>query len=78
MRSPTRSGAVTDPGSPAATSAPLPEEPPPEELPEELEARIAALERADPREDFDRTSWVWMLLFGIALPAALVFLGWGQ
>jgi hypothetical protein len=64
---------VTDPGSPAGTSAPLPEEP----LPEELEARIAALERADPREDFDRTSWVWMLLFGIALPAALAFLGWG-
>jgi hypothetical protein len=71
MRSPTRSGAVTDRGSPAGTSAPLPEE-----LPEELEARIAALERADPREDFDRASWVWMLLFGIALPAALVFLGW--
>ena len=63
---------MTEPGSPAGTSAPLPGQ----ALPEELEARIAALERADPREDFDRTSWVWMLLFGIALPAALVFLGW--
>ena len=51
---------------------PLPEQ----ALPEELEARIAALERADAREDFDRTSWVWMLLFGVALPAALAFLGW--
>jgi hypothetical protein len=73
MRRLSRSNAVTDPRSLAGTSAPLPEEP----LPKELEARIAALERADPREDFDLTSWVWMLLFGIALPAALAFLGWG-
>ena len=63
---------MTDPESAAGTSLPLPEQ----ALPEELEARIAALERADPREDFDRTSWVWMLLFGVALPAALAFIGW--
>jgi len=49
---------------------------PEEALPAELEARIAALERADPREDFDRVSWIWMLLFGVALPAALAFFGW--
>jgi hypothetical protein len=72
MRRLSRSSAVTDPESAAGTSLPLPEQ----ALPEELEARIAALERADPREDFDRTSWVWMLLFGVALPAALAFIGW--
>jgi hypothetical protein len=46
------------------------------QLPSELEARIAALERADRREDFDRLSWVWMMLFGVFLPLALVLIGW--
>ena len=39
--------------------------------------------RASPRskpaprhEDFDALSWVWMVLFGVALPAALIVLGW--
>jgi hypothetical protein len=45
-------------------------------MPPELEARIAALEKADRCEDFDRVSWIWMLLFGIALPIALVCIGW--
>jgi hypothetical protein len=44
-------------------------------LPDELEARVAALERADTREDFDSASWLWMLLFGLALPIALLI--WG-
>jgi hypothetical protein len=46
------------------------------QIPPELEARIAALEKADRCEDFDRVSWIWMLLFGIALPIALVCIGW--
>jgi len=58
---------VTDPaGDPAADT----------QLPPELEARIAALEHADRREDFDRRSWVWMILFGILVPLALVLIGW--
>ncbi len=45
-------------------------------MPPELEARIAALEQADRGEDFDAVSWLWMTLFGIALPVALVCIGW--
>ena len=45
-------------------------------LPPELEARIAALEAAPPRADFDRRSWLWMILFGIAIPAGLLAVGW--
>ena len=48
----------------------------PTHLPPELEARIAALERAEPRPDFDAASWVWMVLLGLALPVALLILGW--
>lgn len=44
-------------------------------LPSELEARIAELE-ADPiGADFDRISWVWMILFGVALPIVLWVVG---
>ena len=46
------------------------------QLPPELEARIAALERADRREDFDRLSWIWMMLFGVLLPLVLLLIGW--
>jgi hypothetical protein len=43
-----------------------------------LEQRLAAL--ADPKaqgEDFDRASWFWLLLLGLAGPVALIILGWG-
>lgn len=46
-----------------------------ESLPPELEARLAALEAGASDEDFDPMSWVWMGLFGVALPAALIVLG---
>jgi hypothetical protein len=46
------------------------------QMPPDLEARIAALEHADWGEDFAGASWVWMILFGIVLPLALVFIGW--
>jgi hypothetical protein len=45
-------------------------------MPPELEARIAALEKADRREDFSGVSWAWMVLFGIALPLALLCIAW--
>ena len=46
-----------------------------ESLPPELEARLAALDAAASDEDFDPMSWLWMGLFGVALPAALIVLG---
>lgn len=47
-----------------------------ERLPPELEARIAVLESAAPRSDFDGPSWFWMILLGIAVPAILLIIGW--
>ncbi len=45
-------------------------------LPPELEARIAALEAGAARSDFDAASWLWMILFGIAVPVILLIIGW--
>jgi hypothetical protein len=42
----------------------------------ELEARLAAFERAAPAGDFDGPSWFWMILLGIALPLVLLGVGW--
>jgi hypothetical protein len=64
---------MTDP----ARRAPLPQAPAlPQALPPELEARIAALESAAPTSDFDMASWVWMILLGVAIPLALLAVGW--
>jgi hypothetical protein len=49
---------------------------PPTALPPELEARLAALESAAPRGDFDRASWFWMILLGVAIPLVLLVVGW--
>jgi hypothetical protein len=45
-------------------------------LPPELEARIAAFERAAPVADFDKSGWFWMMLLGIAIPVVLLVAGW--
>lgn len=45
-------------------------------LPQELEARLSALEAGTARADFDAFSWFWMLLLGIFIPAVLLVLGW--
>ena len=45
-------------------------------LPPELEARIAAFERAAPPPDFGAASWFWMLVLGVALPLILLAVGW--
>jgi len=64
---------VTDP----AQSAIAPQAPAPlSALPPELEARIAAFESTAPTSDFDGASWFWMILLGIAIPLALLAVGW--
>jgi len=45
-------------------------------LPPELEGRIAAFENAPPPADFDGASWFWMILLGLAIPLALLAVGW--
>jgi hypothetical protein len=62
------------PAAPVAEAASAPASPPP--LPPELDARIKEFERASPRPDFDATSWFWMMLLGIAIPLALLVVGW--
>jgi hypothetical protein len=46
------------------------------ELAPDFEARLAAVEAHGGGADFDRASWAWMLLLGVALPAVLLALGW--
>ena len=45
-------------------------------LPEALAARLAAVEAHAADADFDRTSWIWMVLLGVLLPIVLLALGW--
>jgi hypothetical protein len=45
-------------------------------LPPALEARIAMLEATAARSDFDSYSWLWMIVFGIAVPVILLIVGW--
>jgi hypothetical protein len=48
----------------------------PPALPADLEARLGAFERAGPTGDFDFASWFWIILLGVAIPAALLAVGW--
>jgi hypothetical protein len=57
-------------------AAPPAPPPPAAPLPPELEARIAAFERAAPGPDFDKAGWFWMVLLGIAIPVVLLVAGW--
>lgn len=49
-----------------------------EPLDPDLERRIVALEAAQPEmpDDFDRSSWVWIIVLGALGPALLLLLGW--
>ena len=48
-----------------------------DELPPELEERISALENsAQQGSDFDVSSWVWLILFGVVLPVSMLVWGW--
>ena len=50
--------------------------PMPAQLPAELARRIEALDARPPAADFDRAGWLWLALLGVALPLALIVLGW--
>lgn len=73
MRRHSRASPLADPG-PDDRAQPPALQPP--ALPPELEARVAVLESAAPAGDFDLTSWLWMILVGIAIPALLLLIGW--
>jgi hypothetical protein len=48
-----------------------------QQIPAELERRIRALETpAGQGEDFDGSSWFWLIVLGIALPVLALILGW--
>lgn len=48
-----------------------------QQMPAELERRISTLESAGGEgEDFDGTSWFWLIVLGIALPIVALILGW--
>lgn len=53
-------------------------EPAREPLDPELERRVAALESAgtEAGADFDPASWFWIVMLGVAGPAALILWGW--
>jgi hypothetical protein len=46
------------------------------QLPPQLEARIAAFEEAPTTTDFDGPSWIWMMLWGGAVPLIMLVVGW--
>jgi len=48
-----------------------------EGIPAELERRISLLENpANQGEDFDGSSWFWLLALGLALPIIILIVGW--
>jgi hypothetical protein len=48
-----------------------------QQIPAELERRIRALETpAGQGEDFDASSWFWLIVLGVVLPVLALILGW--
>lgn len=47
-----------------------------QQLPAELERRIRALETGGEGEDFDGSSWFWLIVLGIVLPVLALIVGW--
>ncbi len=47
-----------------------------EMLAPDLHRRLAALETHGTTADFDASSWAWMMLLGVVLPAVLLAIGW--
>lgn len=46
-------------------------------IPAELERRIRALEAPGGQgEDFDASSWFWLIVLGVVLPIVALILGW--
>jgi len=47
-----------------------------ERIPPELARRIDALEDDASQQDFDRRSWLWLVMLGVVLPLLLLIVGW--
>ena len=47
-----------------------------EMLAPDLQRRLAAVETHGSGADFDVSSWAWMMLLGVVLPAVLLAIGW--
>lgn len=48
-----------------------------ERLNPELERRLKALENpAEQGEDYDATSWLWLIALGLVLPVIVLIWGW--
>lgn len=48
-----------------------------QQIPAELERRIKALESVENQgEDFDGSSWFWLLALGLGLPIVALIWGW--
>ena len=46
-------------------------------IPAELERRIRALEApGEQGEDFDASSWFWLVVLGFVLPIVVLIVGW--
>ena len=50
-----------------------------QQIPAELERRIRALESPGGEgEDFDGTSWLWLVVLGVVLPVIALVWGWAS
>lgn len=48
-----------------------------QQIPAELERRIKALESVENQgEDFDASSWMWLIILGLVLPVIALIWGW--
>ena len=48
-----------------------------QQIPAELERRIKALESVENQgEDFDGSSWMWLIVLGLVLPVIALVWGW--
>jgi len=44
---------------------------------DELESRLAAIDSGEQQgEDFDASSWFWLIALGVVVPAGLLLIGW--
>jgi len=72
MQNPSAVAVVPEYGSPGARIEPAPLD----NVHDPLEARLREVEAAASAVDFDAIAWFWIILFGVAVPVALIAYGW--